>query len=329
MTVRVRERDGIEIELASGTTVLADATRPTGSINVTSHAHGDHLFDEAPDPIVCSELTAALAAVRRPDVDLERTTHPAVELLDAGHVPGSRATLVTDPTDGTRVLYTGDVSTRDRLFQEGFDPVPADVLIVEATYGESTFQLPPQATVEREIREWLNDTLDRPVLLFGYALGRAQELQWLVGQSDRDRLFVTDAIADLNAPIEAALDVSFDAVRYDRDAELAPGDALVLPTQTSGLAFVDRLQTDTGALKAGFSGWAVEESFRYRGGYDETFALSDHCGYDELLALVDAVAPDRVYTQHGSASALASTLVGEGYDAQALVENQTSLGDFG
>jgi putative mRNA 3-end processing factor len=329
VTDRVRERDGIEIDLATGEAVVADARRPTADANVVSHAHGDHLFEEAPAPLVCSDLTAALAAVRRPDASIERATHPAVDLLDAGHVPGSRATLVTDPVDGTRILYTGDVSTRDRLFHEGFDPVPADVLVVEATYGEPTFRLPPQETVEREIVAWLDDTLDRPVLLFGYALGRAQELQVLVSRSDRDRLFVSDAIAALNEPIGATLDVSFDARPFDGNVELGPGDAVVLPTQVNHAAFVERLREDTGALKGGFSGWAVEESFRYRGDYDRTFALSDHCGYDELLELVAAVDPDRVYTQHGSAREFASRLVAEGYDARALVENQTSLGEFG
>ncbi|PSP34603.1 mRNA 3'-end processing factor, partial [Halobacteriales archaeon QH_10_70_21] len=36
----------------------------------------------------------------------------------------------------------------------------------------------------------------------------------------------------------------------------------------------------------------------------------------------------RVYTQHGAAAALASHLTDAGYDATALRQNQTSLGDF-
>jgi putative mRNA 3-end processing factor len=59
-----------------------------------------------------------------------------------------------------------------------------------------------------------------------------------------------------------------------------------------------------------------------------TFPLSDHCDFRELCDLVDAVDPDRVYTQHGSADAFADHLVTEGYDATALRANQTALGDF-
>lgn len=323
----VRLRDGVEIDLATGGRLVADATEPRGAaVAALTHAHGDHLYRGDPGPLVCSATTAALAAVRREHAP-ERTTHPNVELLDAGHVPGSRAVLVDD--GDRRLCYTGDVSTRDRLYLDGFEPpADVDVLVTEATYGEPTYALPPQAAVEREIADWLDATRDRPVLLFGYALGRAQALQVLAGRADR-RVLVSDAVADLSAVVADELDVSLPGGRYDSTDAFGPGDAVVLPAQTSGLAFVDRLRERDDALAAGFSGWAVEDAFRYRGGYDATFALSDHAGFDELNALVDAVDPDRVYTQHGSALALADHLDSRGYDATALVPGQTSLGEFG
>ena len=77
-------------------------------------------------------------------------------------------------------------------------------------------------------------------------------------------------------------------------------------------------------MKAGFSGWAIEDSFKYRGGYDETFVLSD------LTATVEALEPDRVYTQYGFADEFATHLDAQlGVDARSLKENRTSLGEFG
>ncbi|WP_458205749.1 hypothetical protein [Haladaptatus sp. NG-SE-30] len=38
-------------------------------------------------------------------------------------------------------------------------------------------------------------------------------------------------------------------------------------------------------MKVGFSRWAVTDSYRYRGGYDVTFPLSDHCDFDDLDAV--------------------------------------------
>ena len=324
----VRHTDGIQVELADGRVVVCDARRPDGDLNVCSHAHGDHLYDETPDHLICSALTADLAAVRRgerPPVD----THPDVELLPAGHVPGSTATLVTDDETGERVLYTGDVSTRDRFYLDGFDPVSADVLVTEATYGTPEYVFPPQEELEGAIVDWFEDTADRPVVCMGYTLGRAQEIELLARRAGRSRLLVSDAIADSNAVVERHLDVDFGAACYDRETGLTAGDVLVLPSQTNSLAFVERLCDDAGALKAGFSGWAVDSSFRYAGDYDETFVLSDHCDHSELVALVEAVDPEQVYVQHGSTTDFAAYLTrNTGYAAQSLERNQTTLGEF-
>lgn len=325
---RVRLGDGVRFDLTNGETVVCDGERTGDGVRVLSHAHGDHLYRDDPGAVICSDLTAALARVRREDTPLERRTHPAVELFDAGHVPGSSATRITDP-DGTRYLYTGDLSIRDRFYLEGFEPVDADVLVIEATYGEPAYVLPPQETVEREIVEWLDGTYDRPVLAFGYTLGRAQELQLLANRSSRERLFVTQATARINAVVEEHCDVEFGARRYREETELGAGDVLVLPTQTNKLSFVDALVREQEAIKAGFSGWAIDDAFKYRGDYHTTFPLSDHCDFTELLEVVRTVDPEVVYTQHGSAETLATHLTREeGYEAYPLVRNQRSLGDF-
>lgn len=319
----VRLRDGIEVTLSDGTRVVCDANQPDGDVNVVSHAHADHTPREEATA-VCSPLTAALVRARQ-EVSLHRETDPRVDLRPAGHVAGSRAALITDP-DGTRYLYTGDVCTRSRLYLGGFDPPPADVLILEATYGEPAYVFPDHATVADDIRAWLADT-DRPVLLFGYALGRAQKLQ-LLAEPACDRIFTTPAVATVNEVVAEHQDVTFPAQPFDDDVNLGAGDALVLPMTTTRMDWIDDLREEVDALTGGFSGWAVEESFRYRGGFDVTFPLSDHCDYRELERLVDAVDPERVYTQHGAAESLATALTRSGYDATALRKNQTALKDF-
>lgn len=319
----VRYRDGIEIELSDGTRVVCDADEPAGDITIVSHAHGDHLPSKE-IKAVCSELTAALGTVRREE-PLHRETDERVELLPAGHVAGSRAALITDP-DGTRYCYTGDVCTRSRFYLQGFEPPDVDVLITEATYGEPEYVFPDHETVVADSIDWLEESTG-PVILFGYALGRAQKLQLLADRAGK-RVYTTDAVLRVNKPISRYLDVSFPAVPYEEETDLGAGDALVLPMTTTRIDWIERLIEETGAATAGFSGWAVDSSYRFRGDFDAAFPLSDHCDFEELRRLVAAADPDRVYTQHGSGDRLAEELTKEGYDARTIKQNQTSLGDF-
>ena len=323
----VRYRDGIEVTLSTGERVVCDADEPDGDVNVVSHAHGDHLYERAPGAVVWSPLTRELAAVRRDELPAT-ATDDRLTLVDAGHVPGARAVVIEDP-DGTTYCYTGDLSTRDHRYLGGFEPPEADVdvLVTESTYGEPEYAFPPPAEAAAAFREWVRET-DAPVLVFAYSLGRAQEVQLILGETDR-QVYVTEAVAALNDPIVDAFDLAFDVARYGGDVTLDSGDALVLPSQTNRLSFVETLVEETGAQKAALSGWAVDSSFRFAGGYDATFPLSDHCDFEELLAVVDAVDPERVYTCHGSTDSLAREVRSRlGYEARALKRNQTSLGEF-
>ena len=323
---RVRLRDGVEFDLASGETVVCDARRPTGDVNVLSHAHGDHLPSGSGASVVASELTAAVAAARGNGDPPALTDHDAVTLLDSGHVAGSRAALVDDGE--TRFLYTGDVSTRDRAFLSGFEPVPADVLVVESTYGRPEYVFPPQAEVEDAVVGFLSETADRPAVVFGYAFGRAQTAQLLARRADRDgALYVTEQVGRVNEAIEAHLDVSFGAERWDADSTLDPGDVLVRPGSPRS-AGVPELVEASGAVTVGLSGWAQTGAFRYGRGFDAAFPLSDHCDFEELCALVEAVDPEVVYTHHGFDEALASALAARGYEAYALKRGQATLADF-
>ncbi|WP_415381666.1 mRNA 3'-end processing factor [Halosimplex sp. TS25] len=325
MTRRVRLGDGIEITFAGGERFVLDGSG-AGDTTLVSHAHGDH--HARASEIVASDLTAALIATRRSSADPTAVDHPAVELFPAGHVAGSRAMGLTDPDTGRRYLYTGDCSTRDRFHLDGFDPVDADVLVLETTYGTPEYRLPPTEESVAAIQSWLAETMDRPVILFGYALGRAQKLQRILADSPRERVFVTDAIANCSEVIEAHRDVTFPGQRYGPDAELGAGDALVCSGSPRS-PWVESLVEARDAVTAGFSGWAVDDSFVYRRGYDEGFVLSDHCDFDELGSVVEAVDPEQVYTQHGFADEFANYVATElGYPAQALKENQATLGDF-
>lgn len=362
--VTVRHRDGIHFERGGEPCVVADARSAAGRVNVVSHAHADHTFRTAPESIVCSTETAAIAEARTGTgfEFVERV--PGIELVPAGHVVGSRAAIidlddvsgsledVTDDDGPRRYCYTGDFSTRDRCYLEGFDPraVDADALVMETTYGLPKYRFSPQEELEAAILDWLRDNDDRPCFLFGYSLGRAQKLQWVARDATGDggrEILVSESIREVNRAIERATDgdspdgatdrpadgsasggLEFPGRRYDSLRGLTD-EIVILPSNQARADWVETAVDRENGLKAGFSGWAVDDSFRYRGHYDVTFPLTDHCDFDELVETVRAIDPEVVYTNHGFDEAFADHLATEyGYRAQPLKRNQTTLEEF-
>ncbi|MDZ7730344.1 MAG: mRNA cleavage and polyadenylation specificity factor-like protein [Natrialbaceae archaeon] len=328
--MRVKRRDGIHI---NGTRhVVLDARSAVGDITVVSHAHSDHVHRTTAEPVICSPETAAIIDARAGITYSSYDPPQDIELVPAGHVVGSSAVVIED--EDTTYCYTGDFSTRDRAYLEGFDPtaVDADVLIMETTYGRPRYRFPPQAELESAIADWLNDNAKRPLVLCGYSLGRAQKLQWLAQQSTNRDILVSPIVADVNEAIESATDgrIQFAGTPTDIDqlSDLSDEILVVPMTQARSAHLVDLIGATDGLI-AGFSGWAVDDSYRYRTGCDVTFPLTDHCDYDELLETVQTIDPDRVYTHHGSAASFADDLAtAYDYDAQPLLRGQRRLDEF-
>jgi putative mRNA 3-end processing factor len=319
----IKEKDGIHIE--GEEKFVADSRKALGDVNIASHAHMDHAF-QGEGKIVASDLTHELLESRL-DRELNISEHPDVELLDSGHILGSTAALIE--TDGKRILYTGDVSMRDRAYMEGFEPVKADILITESTYGIPAYSFPEQSQIENEIKAWIEEA-ESP-FLFGYSLGKAQKIQYLVQQVTDRPLVAHGAVMKMNDVVEEHTDLEFNAKPYGENKELLEnGEGIFIgPTRFSKSDALNELVEASDGVKAGFSGWGMTDQYKYRGGYDRVFPFSDHCGFDDLVEMVKAVDPEKVYTHHGFDSEFASHLKREeGINARALKENQSSLSEF-
>lgn len=326
MSARVRLNDGIEIETQALGTIRCDASEATGDWNIVSHAHTDHLPRRIGDaPIACSPLTAALARTRR-DLSIDPAVPQEIELLDSGHIDGSRAALLHDSDQ--RILYTGDVAVRDRYGLEGFAPPSADVLVVEATYGDSSYSFPAVESIESEVKAWMETHADRPLICFAYALGKAQRVLGMLHRLGVDRIFAADRIVELNRVIERATGHAFETQPVDSDLDPAPTDVVVLPGSLGQADWVEDLVSEQKAVTAGFSGWAINSGYVYRRGLDRGFPLSDHCDFSELVDLVETVDPEATYIHHGFADALAKALTRRGYQARALRRDQATLDAF-
>ncbi len=304
---------------------------PDGGVHCISHAHSDHLPSATKKlegrSIVCSPITATLASnrLKRPlTKPIVPSTHPDVEMLNAGHIAGSNMFRVNGEKS---VLYTGDMSTRDRFGMEGARPVKTDVLIIESTYGDPSYDFPATEKISRVIKDWVEDSVSSgfSTALFAYPLGKSQELIRMLSDFEP---FIEGSVLECTRHIESH-GTEYCYRPFDDTNRLAAPCVMVCSTNAKyGL----RSRMGRGQLRtAAVSGWALSSSFKYQMGVDEAFPFSDHADFEELMAFVKGCDPEVVYTHHGSADTLAEEIRSRlGIEAKSLLPppKQRRLGDF-
>jgi Cft2 family RNA processing exonuclease len=283
-----------------------------------SHAHSDHIGRHR--EVILSAPTAKLMRAR---INSKAQEHilPFGErrafigprpytcsLWPAGHIFGSA--MIKIEVEGCSLLYTGDFKLRRSLSAELCEPQPADILIMESTFGRARYRFPPAEEVMRAIIRFCRATLDKgetPVL-YVYSLGKSQEL--LCGLAEAGLpIMVHSAIYELTRIYE---EFGHCFPKYDLfSANEAQGKVLLCPPGAN------MLRDLAGLRSAIMTGWAVDSSCRYLSRTDAAFPLSDHSDFPDLLALVKAVSPRKIYTVHGFAAEFACTLRELGYDACA------------
>jgi len=324
----VSANGGILVE-AGGSRFILDPREPAkADYSFVSHAHVDHVHNASKrERVIASVETTELARAR--GYELGNTTEEVdgVELLDSGHILGSRAIRISD-----EVYYTGDASGRARAFLGRCKTRRAKILIMETTYGDPDYVFPQTARLIKEVNTLIGQAYDRgnPVVLMGYPLGKAQLLSYFF--SSWDPLYYHQSVASMNkihvdhgVPLKPGR--KFDP---DGDADSLPrGPWVMISPMSSGRSrLMAHLKKKYGAILVAFSGWAVNPGFKTSLGADYALPLSDHCDYQELVKLVGAVSPEVVYTVHGFAAEFARDLRRIGFSARTLSAYQSSLSDY-
>lgn len=305
-----------------------DAKRPQGRALVT-HAHYDHLA--AHGEILASPGTAELLKVRVPKGTRIRKIefgkpmplkHGAtLTLYPAGHILGSSMALVEKRSahgkKKSRLLYTGDFKLRKSLSAEICQPVRAEVLVMETTFGLPEYRMPPSELVIGQILEFCRKNLaeGRVPVLLGYSLGKSQETMRVLAR-EKWPLLLHPSIQTM-AGIYRKMGVALPEGRTlnATTGKKAEGHVVLCPPQAVRSKGLQKM----GAIKtAMLSGWALERGAIYRYGCDAAFPLSDHADYNELWEMVRLVQPKQVRTLHGFAREFAMDLQEKGIEAWAL-----------
>ena len=319
---------GIQVELGSMRYVLDPHTHVRADYTFVSHAHMDHVHNPSKNEhVIASALTKELAKARGYDLGETIEEVEGVELLDSGHILGSRAIRIQD-----EVYYTGDASGRARGFLGKCRTRQARILVMETTYGVPEYVFPSTAKLVKEVNGLIASAYDRgvPVVLMGYPLGKAQLLSYFF--SSWEPLFYHESVDTMNR-VHLAHGVPLKSGnRFDpfKDLDRLPRGpwVMVSPMASGRSRLMAHLKKEYGAILVAFSGWALGPGYRYTMGADYSFPLSDHCDYQELVNLVQAVSPEMVYTVHGFAAEFARDLRKMGFSARPLAAYQSSLSDY-
>jgi DNA ligase-1 len=288
-----------------------------------SHAHADHIGGHR--EVICTEPTARFMNAR---IGGQRREHVLpfnqptgftvaggefeLTLLAAGHIFCSAMAWIR--ADDMTLLYTGDFKLRAGLSAERCEPRPAEVLIMETTYGRPHYQFPPAADIIAGIVRFCRETLDNdevPVLL-GYSLGKSQEL--LCGLAEANLAIMLHGQIYKHTQLYEQLGRRFPPYEPYVPGQ-CQGKVLVCPPNANHSLMLKKLGSSRTAV---LTGWAVDPECRYRHQVDAAFPLSDHADFGDLLRFVEQVKPRKVYTLHGFAADFSQTLRDRGYDSQAL-----------
>lgn len=310
--VRV-EKEGLYCE--SGDFYI-DPWRPVRQALIT-HAHSDHArwgskvyyCTEPCAPILRLRLGDGLPIFTKAWGEKFKMGNTWVSFHPAGHILGSAQ---------IRIEYKNKVWVASGDYKRTFDPscdafevVPCNTFISEATFALPIYKWDSGAVTTQKILQWWESDLERPTLLFCYALGKAQrvlaELQkqtkrpvYLHGAMEK----ITQVYRDRQIPM-----VETRLVSEMEKGHSFKGDLILAPPSAHRSTWMKRFKDPQTAFA---SGWMQVRGTRRRKGYEKGFVLSDHADWNELNQTIDETGAETVFLTHGRTDVLQKFLVERG-----------------
>jgi putative mRNA 3-end processing factor len=299
-----------------------DPWRPV-PVAVVSHAHGDHARPGSGRYLCAAPGVGVLR--RRVGMDAVIEGVPYGEIVElggarvsfhpAGHVLGSAQVRV----EGGREVwvFSGDYKRQADPTCAGFEVVPCDTFITEATFALPIYRWRPTEGVIAEILEWwrANEAAGRASVLFCYSLGKAQRVLAELSRHVDRTVYVHGTVAPMDEayreagvrmlPVERVLEADAGG---RRGAKRFAGELVIAPPSAAGSPWMRRFGAGP-QFETGFaSGWMRVRGIRRRRGYDRGFVLSDHADWHDLLRTVRETGARRVLATHGYSEVLARHL---------------------
>jgi Cft2 family RNA processing exonuclease len=296
--------------------ITLDPQRKTFDPDYTliSHAHSDHTAGfKNPNQIITTPETSEIFEARSSNsitnkielnyLETYEEENFNITIFDSGHVLGSSQFMINNKKNS--ILYTSDINCVDSLTLKAAKPIDTDILIIESTYGKPQYIFPSREEIYNEIIEWaISQIYEGKIPVFkAYSLGKSQEIIKLLNNYLKIPVIVDSTIAKVsNVYNKTGADLNFINLKDEKSLEpiLQNNFALIISSKTN-LPEMDHKKTSL----AFTSGWAI----RYKPkNYSESFPLSSHADYYQLLEYIKNCNPKRVYTIHGYSKELAKSI---------------------
>lgn len=293
--------------------VWIDPWRPVPRALIT-HGHADHARPGCGSYWAIGASAGILRRRLGQAIDLHNVDYgdvltirdARVSFHSAGHVLGSAQIRLE--AGGESWLISGDYKRDPDPSCAPFEPVGADVLITEATFGLPIYRWQPGAEVAAQIRDWWLGCPQRPSVLFCYAFGKAQRiLAELHALGLEQEVLLHGAVAALIEPYRQqgiAMPPTRPLSELPRDQGLG-GRLVLAPPAAQAAPWMKRLR---GAQTAFASGWMAVRGARRRRGCERGFVLSDHADWAGLVQTARQSGARQVYVTHGQSDVLARYL---------------------
>jgi len=282
---------------------IAIDSSASARLSLISHAHSDHGKIGNAEQHMMSAATKALLHMKiknrkgiltpefNEKIEFENSR---ISLHDSGHILGSAQFLIE--SSGQTTAFTNDFKLQGSIIQKGAEILKADTLVIESTFGMPEYAFPGRNEVYAQMASWVKQNLrdKKFIVLFGYALGKAQELTKFANEFCGISPIVHEKIYENNKIYEK---FGTKLGNYSMlDHNLSEGEMLIMPAHmlSNDLLQIIAEYSKRPVASCVASGWLFRNY-----PHSKVFPLSDHADFLQLMHYIRQAEPKTVLTTHG------------------------------
>ena len=217
-------------------------------------------------------------------------------LFPAGHILGSAQVLLEK--NGKKVLVTGDFKTSKDNSCQAYEPVKADTLVTEATFGLPIFNHPDPNDEIKKLLNMVEQNNKYSYLIGAYSLGKAQRIIKLLRENKYNNNIYIHGSLEKISNYYCSQGISLgELTKINKDnKKLTNGNIIIAPPSS----LRDRWSRGIPNIITGFaSGWMHIKQRAKQRLVEIPIVISDHADWKELTENIKYSNASHVLITHG------------------------------